>query len=227
QLFRNIDEAREAAFHSEASSHGKELLLTVIFRIAFDLTQGSAPRFAGSASCVGDFGHVSGHIFTDQQFQSFLADDSFVVPSGNEQIEARRAPYLDFCICQRSRYGNRVSKQKPSVRLQQSGPVRNDLQPIWEMVDGVDTNDGVEAGVGEWQNPGSVRDLKLHTWGEPTLCYQRICRCYCLLMSIDANNRTTGYAGHAQGGASCSTSNVKQGLPSRKIEPSQKPILLV
>jgi|ERR1700674_252326 len=46
----DIDEATKTAFSGDAISDSEGLLLVVIRLIAFDLTQGSAPRCAGCAS---------------------------------------------------------------------------------------------------------------------------------------------------------------------------------
>src|ERR1700730_3306400 len=84
QLLRNIDEAREAAFSSNTSSNSKELLLAVICLIAFDFTKYSAFGCAGSASRLGDFGHVRSYVFTCQQFESALCKNPFVITMRNE-----------------------------------------------------------------------------------------------------------------------------------------------
>ena len=95
------------------------------------------------------------------------------------------------------------------------------------MVDSVNTGDSVEAGVGKWQRPGSIRSPKLGPLGQATLGGKRTrCRNR-LFMDINADNRTTGGSGDPQCRASCSTSDIQQALPGRKVEPLQKLVLLV
>ncbi len=46
-------------------------------------------------------------------------------------------------------------------------------------------------------------------------------------MNIDPHDRTAGFCGDAQGRAACPTGNIEQDLSRRKVEPAQKPVLLI
>src|SRR5882672_9885882 len=46
-------------------------------------------------------------------------------------------------------------------------------------------------------------------------------------MNVNADNRTTGVSGDSQRRSPCSTTNIEQCGPRRKLEPLQKPVLLV
>ena len=96
-----------------------------------------------------------------------------------------------------------------------------------EVVDGVNTGDGVEAGVRKWQRPGSIYSLKLGALGQAALGGKRIRGRDRLFMDVNADDRTAGGSGDPQGRASCATSDIEQALPGGKVEPLQKPVLLV
>src|SRR5258708_242364 len=101
QLLRNINETGEAAFSGNTSCNRKELLLFLVYRIAFNFTEGGTSRCTSGVSSLGNLSHVRSCVFTCQQLQAALRNNAFVIAMGNEEIKAGRTSYRDLRVGQR------------------------------------------------------------------------------------------------------------------------------
>ena len=124
-------------------------LLALVVWAAFDLTQINTSQFSGRASRLGYLGHVGGYVLTNQQLQSALRNDAFIIAVWDQEIETRRASHRPSCIRQRPCECDGVGEKQPASRFQESDPLCKDAKPFRKMVDCVDTSDGVEVEVRE------------------------------------------------------------------------------
>jgi len=83
-LLANIDEPRQTAFSRQTSGNREKFLLTLEFPIAFNLTQSSASYFSRGVPRLGYRCHVPSHVFTHQQSQSTLRDQTLIIAMRNE-----------------------------------------------------------------------------------------------------------------------------------------------
>jgi hypothetical protein len=73
---------------------------------------------------------------------------------------------------------------------------------------------------------GSIYNLKLGSLSQAALGGKRAGSRDRLFMDIKTDNRTAGGSGDPQGRASSATGDIQQALPSGKVEPLQKLVLL-
>jgi hypothetical protein len=79
-----MEKARKTSLSRDTGSYGKELLLALVGVIAFDFTECGAPTCPGCVPCLGYLCGVGRYIFRNQQSQSTLRDQAFVVAIRNE-----------------------------------------------------------------------------------------------------------------------------------------------
>src|SRR5215471_20359023 len=96
ELLGNVQEPGKPSLPGDAGCDSKEFLLRFVGRIALDLAQGGGARVPGVAATFGNFGHVGGDVFLEQQPQPALANYALVVAGGNEKKEADGTTHLDF-----------------------------------------------------------------------------------------------------------------------------------
>src|SRR5215831_4324746 len=95
------------------------------------------------------------------------------------------------------------------------------------MVDGIDTGDRFEAGVGEWELLVRVHNSKIRTAFNTTLSCKGACRRDCLFVHIDSCHRAMGDNRHSKRWPPGSASHIKETVSGAQPQPIQKSILLV
>jgi hypothetical protein len=105
-------------------------------------------------------------------------------------------------------------------------PIRDQTRPVRQVVDGVDTGDGVENCIGEGKSRVGIDDAKIGARGQASLGGEPVCGGDGLVVDIYANQRTAGLCGNAKSRPAGSAPNVQQGFAGIEIQPGKEFVLL-
>ncbi len=95
-------------------------------------------------------------VVATQEVEACFLDESLVLAPEREDEEADRGTDRDLLAREQAGDDDRIGEEDVAARLEQAMPIPKHVEPVGEVVDGVDANDGVERRVLEWQQTCGV-----------------------------------------------------------------------